>query len=174
MTPNPSLKLTRYGRQLSSNVSPSAEITQSVTNAMTISAVVLLFGLIVLLLATYLIGIGKSSESVLRVFGTVLIIVIAVFLVVAGYTSDQIAPVMGLLGTVAGYLLAKDSMPRVAAESKHEELGGKTVKCRSSRTLSDGFRAVHSLRPTSASGRNRPPDSMPSQCVTMLLYRVFR
>ncbi len=99
----------------------------SVTNAMTISAVVLLFGLIVLLLATYLIRIGKSSESVLRVFGTVLIIVIAVFLVVAGYTSDQIAPVMGLLGTVAGYLLGKDSMPRVAAESKHEELGGKTA-----------------------------------------------
>lgn len=99
----------------------------SVTNAMTISAVVLLFGLIVLLLATYLIRIGKSSESVLRIFGTVLIIVIAVFLVVAGYTSDQIAPVMGLLGTVAGYLLGKDSSPKVAAELKHEDPGGKAA-----------------------------------------------
>jgi biopolymer transport protein ExbB/TolQ len=32
----------------------------------------------------------------------------AVFLVVAGYTDTQIAPVMGLLGTVAGYLLGKE------------------------------------------------------------------
>ena len=81
----------------------------SVTNAMTISVTVLVFGMFVLLLAAYLIRIGKSSESVLRIFGTVLIIVISVFLVVAGYTSTQIAPVMGLLGTIVGYLLGKEA-----------------------------------------------------------------
>ena len=91
---------------------PAAESWWSVTNAMTISAVVLVFGVFVLLLATYLIRIGKSSESVLRIFGTVLIIVISVFLVVAGYTSNQIAPVMGLLGTIAGYLLGKETATR--------------------------------------------------------------
>lgn len=81
----------------------------SVTSAMTISAAVLVFGLLVLLLAAYLIRVGKNTEAVLRIFGTILIVVIAVFLVVAGYTDTQIAPVMGLLGTIAGYLLGKDT-----------------------------------------------------------------
>src|SRR5687768_325818 len=89
----------------------------SVTNAMTISVTVLIFGMFVLLLAAYLIRIGKSSESVLRIFGTVLIIVISVFPVVAGYTSTQIAPVMGLLGTIVGYLLGKET----AAKSEKDQ-----------------------------------------------------
>ena len=81
----------------------------SVTNAMTISVVVLVFGFLVLLLATYLIKLGKNTEAVLRIFGTILIVLVAVFLVVAGYTDTQISPVMGLLGTIAGYLLGKET-----------------------------------------------------------------
>lgn len=81
----------------------------SVTNAMTISSVVLLFGLLVILLATYLIRSGINTEAVLRIFGTILIIMVSVFLVVAGYTDTQIAPVMGLLGTIVGYLLGKET-----------------------------------------------------------------
>jgi succinate-acetate transporter protein len=79
----------------------------SVTNAMTISVAVLFYGAFTLILAALLIKSGKSSESVLRIFGTILIIIVAVFLVVAGYSNDQIAPVIGLLGTLAGYLLGK-------------------------------------------------------------------
>jgi uncharacterized membrane protein len=52
---------------------------------------------------------GIKTEAVLRIFGTILIIMLAVFLVVAGYTDTQIAPVMGLLGTIAGYLLGKET-----------------------------------------------------------------
>jgi hypothetical protein len=81
----------------------------STTNAMTISSVVLLFGFSVLVLAFVLIQKGKQPEAVLRIFGTILIIVTAVFLVVAGYSDKQIAPVMGLLGTIVGYLLGKES-----------------------------------------------------------------
>ncbi len=78
-------------------------------SAMTMSSVVLIFGVFVLLLVTYLIRVGKSSESVLRIFGTVLIVIVSVFLIVAGYDNNQIAPVMGLLGTIAGYLLGKET-----------------------------------------------------------------
>ena len=81
----------------------------SVTNAMTISVTVLIFGLVVILVAGYLIKEGKPTDAVLKVFGTILIVMTAVFLVVAGYSNDQIAPVMGLLGTIAGYLLGKDT-----------------------------------------------------------------
>ncbi len=77
-------------------------------NAMTMSTVVLVFGIVVIAICASLMrGSRPSAEAVLRVFGTVLIIVGALFLVVAGYTDKQMAPVMGLLGTLAGYLLGK-------------------------------------------------------------------
>lgn len=79
----------------------------SVTDAMTISASVLLFGLLVLLLATWALRHGIAAGLVLRLFGMLTIIVLAVFLVVAGYDSQQIAPVTGLLGTLAGYLVGR-------------------------------------------------------------------
>lgn len=72
-----------------------------------LSCALLAFGLVVLFLIGYLIKVGKDPEDLLRSFGTVLIIIAAVFLIVAGYSEKQIAPVIGLLGTVAGYLLGK-------------------------------------------------------------------
>lgn len=79
------------------------------TNAMTISSVILIFGLLVFSFATYLLHSGRDGEVILRLFGTIMIVVLAVFLVVAGYTDTQIAPVIGLLGTIAGYLLGKSA-----------------------------------------------------------------
>jgi len=78
-------------------------------SAMTVSAVVLTFGVLVLIVTVLMIKWGSSPESTLRVIGTIVILIMAVFLVVAGYSDKQIAPVMGLLGTVAGYLLGKSS-----------------------------------------------------------------
>jgi hypothetical protein len=96
------------------SVTGSSATTQSVPewwtnqNAMTISTVVLTFGLLVIMICAWLMRSGRqSSEAILRVFGTVLIITGSLFLVVAGYTDKQMAPVMGLLGTLAGYLLGK-------------------------------------------------------------------
>lgn len=79
----------------------------SVTDAMTISSSILLFGLLVMLLATWALRQGIAAGLVLRLFGMLTIIVLAVFLVVAGYDSQQIAPVTGLLGTLAGYLVGR-------------------------------------------------------------------
>ena len=76
-------------------------------DAMTMSSVVLIFGFITMVLASWLLRVGKEPEAVLRVFGTILILVATIFLIVAGYSSTQIAPAMGLLGTIAGYLLGK-------------------------------------------------------------------
>lgn len=80
----------------------------STQNAMTMSSVVLIFGVVVIAICAALMRSSRPSpEAILRVFGTVLIITGALFLVVAGYTDKQVAPVMGLLGTLAGYLLGK-------------------------------------------------------------------
>lgn len=81
----------------------------SVADAMTISAAVLIFGSVIMLLATCLLYLGKNADDVLKLFGTIIIVISAVFLVVAGYTDTQIAPVIGLLGTIAGYLLGRES-----------------------------------------------------------------
>ncbi len=79
----------------------------SVTDAMTISTAILLFGLFVMVLATRALQQGVAAGLVLRLFGMLTIIILAVFLVVAGYDSQQIAPVSGLLGTLAGYLVGR-------------------------------------------------------------------
>jgi len=52
----------------------------------------------------------------------VLIITGALFLVVAGYTDKQMAPVMGLLGTLAGYLLGK-SPAQGESQAEHNPEG---------------------------------------------------
>jgi hypothetical protein len=44
-----------------------------------------------------------------KIMGLTLVLVSGLFLIVAGYSQDQTAPMMGLLGTVAGYLLGKEA-----------------------------------------------------------------
>lgn len=66
------------------------------------------FTLLLVAFLTYLIKHGYDLENLSKLFGTILIIVAAVFLIVAGYTETQIVPVIGLLGTIAGYMLGKE------------------------------------------------------------------
>src|SRR5262245_10145646 len=70
----------------------------SAESAMTISSVVLAFGIISVCIAAYLIRSERNPDSVLRVLATILILTFSVFLIVAGYDDQQIAPAMGLLG----------------------------------------------------------------------------
>lgn len=72
-----------------------------------LSGMILVFSLFVIWVISRLIKAGFDSESLLKLFGTILIIVSAVFLIVAGYSDKQISPVVGLLGTIAGYILGK-------------------------------------------------------------------
>ena len=70
---------------------------------------VLLFGLIILGLQVgllYKLKSGWGPNSV-RMAGLTLVIISGIFLITAGYSQDQIAPMITLLGTIAGYLLAK-------------------------------------------------------------------
>jgi uncharacterized membrane protein len=79
----------------------------STHDAMTISASVLVFGALLIASATFAIARGLNATLVLRVYGLLSIIVMAVFLVVAGYDASQMGPVIGLLGTLAGYLVGR-------------------------------------------------------------------
>ena len=83
----------------------------SPNNAMTMCLLLLMFALVVMGLTAWLIKSGHGANALLRVFGTILVIVMATFLVVAGYTNEQLGAPLGLLGTIAGYLLGRDSSP---------------------------------------------------------------
>ena len=76
---------------------------------MTMCVLLLLFALVVMGLTAWLLKAGHSATSLLRVFGTILVITMATFLVVAGYTNEQLGAPLGLLGTIVGYLLGRES-----------------------------------------------------------------
>ena len=69
------------------------------------------FAILSFALVAFLIWQKKNAEQILRTFGILVIIFAAVFLVVAGYSDTQITPVIGLLGTIAGYLLGRKIEP---------------------------------------------------------------
>jgi hypothetical protein len=81
-------------------------------------------GVFVLCCLTYLIRSDKQIDALLRPFATILIVVAAVFLIVAGYSEKQIAPVIGLLGTIAGYVLGReDGQKNKPAEGNSSNAG---------------------------------------------------
>lgn len=75
-----------------------------------LSMVVLAFGLLVIGLETFIVFKFKGkieTSAVIQFLIVTLIITSTLFLITAGYGKDQIAPAMGLLGTIAGYLLGR-------------------------------------------------------------------
>lgn len=59
-----------------------------------------------------------DGNDILKVFGVTLIVVGTLFLIAAGFGDKQIAPAMGLFGTLAGYLLGRASVPDPSGEPK--------------------------------------------------------
>lgn len=78
--------------------------------SVTLSIVVLSFGF--LLMLAVLIFLYKSKKGfgnlTFKILGIILIATASLFLIVAGYSNDQITPVIGLLGTVAGYIFGSN------------------------------------------------------------------
>jgi hypothetical protein len=72
---------------------------------------VLGFGFLIILLQVFVMlrlkkGWGPQS---IRIVGLTLVLISGLFLIVAGYSQQQIAPMIGLLGTITGFLLGKTS-----------------------------------------------------------------
>ena len=74
-----------------------------------LSSGVLVFGLLMIIAEVILI-LKKhiEGEQAFKIILITLIIISSIFLITAGYGNNQIAPAMGLLGTIAGYLLGKN------------------------------------------------------------------
>ena len=73
-----------------------------------LSIAVLVFGLAVVVGQVYLFQ--KREETTyeaMKYISVTVIIIGGLFLVTAGYGNDQIAPIIGLMGTIAGYLMGR-------------------------------------------------------------------
>ena len=83
------------------------------------------FALITMGLMAFLIMRRHNPLVILRTFTIPFVAALAVILIIVGYSQDQMAPVMGLLGTIVGYLLGKDTDKKevgdeVTKKSAHE------------------------------------------------------
>lgn len=66
------------------------------------------FGLFVTIAAFFLRRhAGFSEDAVIRLVSLILIVSGTLFLVTLGYSAEQIAPALGILGTIAGYMLGR-------------------------------------------------------------------
>lgn len=76
-----------------------------------LSICVLVFGLVLVCLITFIAykeHTGWAQEAT-RSFTLAVIVTAGLFLITAGYGREQIDPMMGLLGTIAGYILGRSS-----------------------------------------------------------------
>jgi hypothetical protein len=85
-----------------------------------LSIIISLLTVITLLLQFFLLNKKKDlkSEDILRTFGVVLIIMGTLFVIASGFDTNQIAPAMGLFGTIAGYLLSRETNRETNKEGK--------------------------------------------------------
>lgn len=68
------------------------------------------FSCFALVMATILMWRSNAQATqVLRVIGVILIVTFSATLLVVGYGNEQLTPIIGLFGAIAGYLLGKDS-----------------------------------------------------------------
>jgi cytochrome bd-type quinol oxidase subunit 2 len=84
---------------------------QQYNHSLYLSIALLFFGLVVICGIFYILikqnkGWGPNAVQIVSI---TLLIVAGLFLITAGYSQQQITPIVGLLGTIAGYLLGKSN-----------------------------------------------------------------
>jgi len=75
------------------------------TSILLMTALALILGSVLLWKRSY------AGQDILRLYGVVIIVGLSALLLVAGFSNDQLTPIVGLFGAIAGYLLGKESKP---------------------------------------------------------------
>jgi len=93
-----------------------------------LSVLIVIFGCVIIWAANKQMSSGSNPDSVLKVFGGISIVILSVLLIAAGFSDQQISPVIGLLGTMAGYILGKNSSIKEKRIKPHERQVTQTHK----------------------------------------------
>ena len=97
-------------------------ISVMTTNELWLSFGVLIFGFLVMLIELYLMRINRFDQGqAVKFILVTLVITSALFLITAGFSNNQIAPAMGLLGTIAGYLLGRSQLDEIVASKNTKQ-----------------------------------------------------
>ena len=67
----------------------------------------MIFGLISLTVFYFLLRLERATPYTLRLFVIIILVFGTLMVVSSAYTTDQIAPIVGFFGTIAGYLLGR-------------------------------------------------------------------
>lgn len=113
--------------EVSSALPDEAPSWWSTHDAMTMSASVLVFGVAVIGLSAWLAIRKIEKDVILKIVVIPMVVMSAVFLLVAGYTDMQMAPIVGLLGTIVGYILGNGTKSEGPAPEPKPEAGGAPV-----------------------------------------------
>ena len=73
----------------------------------TLTLILFVFGIVAILAFYMLARNEKVTPFVMRIYVIIVIVFGTLLIVSSSYTTQQIAPVVGLFGTIAGYLLGK-------------------------------------------------------------------
>lgn len=88
----------------------SKKISWMSSNELILSVSVLLFGVFVISQQSFVIRKSQfEANDIIKIYGLSFIILATLFIITAGYGSEQIAPAMGLFGTIAGYILGRNT-----------------------------------------------------------------
>lgn len=74
---------------------------------------VLVFGILILIFQfTLMWKANFNSQTMIKMSTVTLVIISTLFVITAGFDSRQIAPAMGLFGTIVGYVLGRETNPK--------------------------------------------------------------
>jgi len=87
---------------------PSAATSYLSSTEGQITLLVLALGALIIIAQFFVLRFKEgTAEDATRAYSITLIIIGTLVLICAGYSNNQIAPAMGLFGTIAGYLLGR-------------------------------------------------------------------
>jgi len=120
-TEKPGRDVAMSGMELHSSINQDLGLELSpdhgslVNHSLWLSISILIFGTIIIGGAIIVMARLKKGwgPNAIQLVGIILIIVSSIFLITAGYSEKQITPVIGLLGTIAGYLLGRTNQSSI-------------------------------------------------------------
>jgi len=69
--------------------------------------IIFIFGLIALGIFFLLVHYGKATPYLIRIYVIIILVFGTLLVVSSAYTTEQVAPIVGFFGTIAGYLLGR-------------------------------------------------------------------
>lgn len=87
---------------------------------MQFTLMIIIFALVSLLFLYLIARSGRATPFFLRIYLITIIVFGTIAVVSSAYATEQIAPVVGLFGTIAGYVLGKSDRPNEAHTPESE------------------------------------------------------